>query len=85
MPSELIFTDLGDAGIDYVREHLAGVNVFCTALLAAVEAAPGKVITLAPRGVSQERLHAFGEADCCTPRRACSNSTRTARSRQWIR
>jgi hypothetical protein len=61
MSSDLIFIDLGDAGIDYVREHLSGVNVFCTALLAAVEAAPGKVITLAPRGVTRERLNAFGE------------------------
>ncbi|HVY85523.1 MAG TPA: hypothetical protein VG943_10350 [Caulobacterales bacterium] len=59
--TDLVFTDLGAAGVDYVREHLLGANVFCTALLAVVEAAPGKVTTLAPQGVSRERLLRFDE------------------------
>ncbi|HVZ98732.1 MAG TPA: hypothetical protein VG841_00295 [Caulobacterales bacterium] len=54
--TDLEFTDLGADGIEYVRAHLLGANVFCTALLAAVEAAPGKVTTLAPRGAPRERL-----------------------------
>ncbi|MES1156969.1 MAG: hypothetical protein ABUL73_04225 [Alphaproteobacteria bacterium] len=61
MASKLAFVDLGARGLDYVREHLLGANSFCTALLAAVEAAPGKVSTLAPEGVSVDRLYRFSE------------------------
>jgi len=61
MAGKLAFVDLGARGLDYVREHLLGANSFCTALLAAVEAAPGKVSTLAPEGVSVDRLYRFTE------------------------
>ena len=59
--ARLVLTELGQAGINYVREHLTGVNVFCTALLAAVEAAPGKAMTLAPPGATPARLKRFAE------------------------
>lgn len=55
------FIDLGQRGMDYVREHLTGVNPFCTALAAAVDAAPGRVLVLPPPGVDLERLYRFSE------------------------
>lgn len=52
---------LGAGGLDYIKEHLAGVNTLCTALLELVEAAPGEIFTLAPVEVTRERLLRFSE------------------------
>ncbi|MES1202102.1 MAG: hypothetical protein ABUS57_11720 [Pseudomonadota bacterium] len=65
--ADLVFTDLGAEGVEYVREHLLGANAFCTALLAAVEAAPGKVTTLAPEGTTRDRLLRFDEGGLIAP------------------
>lgn len=53
--------DLGDAGLAYVREHLADANSFCAALLQAVIIEPGAVFTLAPLGIPEDRLRQFDQ------------------------
>jgi hypothetical protein len=53
--------NLGDAGRAYIREHLAGANVFCAALLQAFIAEPGEVFTLAPAGAPDARLAQFDQ------------------------
>jgi len=52
---------LGAGGLDYIKEHLTGVNTLCTALLELVEAAPGEVFTLAPVEATRERMLKFSE------------------------
>lgn len=55
------FVDLGAPGLAYVREHLTGVNPFCTALAAVVDAAPGRALTLPAPGAQLDRLYRFTE------------------------
>lgn len=69
------FIDLGRRGMDYVREHLTGVNPFCTALGAAVDAAPGRVLVLPPPGVDLERLYLFSEGGLLAANRSPSDVT----------
>jgi len=52
---------LDDRGLDYVREHLEGVNAFCSELLAVVEQVPGETFTFAPLSVIGERVYRFTE------------------------
>jgi hypothetical protein len=52
---------LDDRGLDYVREHLEGVNAFCSELLAVVDRTPGETFTFAPADLKGERLYRFGE------------------------
>jgi hypothetical protein len=52
---------LDDRGLDYVREHLDGVNAFCSELLAVVEQVPGETFTFAPLNVMGERVYRFTE------------------------
>jgi len=52
---------LDDRGLDYVREHLEGVNAFCSELLAVIEQTPGETFTFAPLSVMGERAYRFGE------------------------
>jgi len=51
--------DLGEDGRTYIRVHLGEINVFCTALLATFNSAPGKVFTFAPVDTPAERLLEF--------------------------
>jgi hypothetical protein len=55
--TELVVLD--ERGFTYVREHLAGVNIFCAALLELVEKSRGETFALAPEGMTFERLHEF--------------------------
>ncbi|MEZ5920802.1 MAG: hypothetical protein R3C60_05565 [Parvularculaceae bacterium] len=50
---------LGDEGRTYIREHLSGVNTFCTALLQTFIHEPGEIFTLAPVEISPARLIDF--------------------------
>lgn len=52
---------LDDRGLDYVREHLSGVNLFCSALLQVVEQTAGETFTFIPPEVRGERAYRFGE------------------------
>ena len=52
---------LDDRGLDYVREHLEGVNAFCSELLAVVEQVAGETFTFAPLSVMGERVYRFTE------------------------
>lgn len=61
MSERLAFVQLDARGLDYVREHLTGVNLFCTALAETLLTAPGVVFTLAPFGTEPERLHRFSQ------------------------
>lgn len=65
MTERLSFIQLDARGLEYVREHLTGVNAFCTALAETILFTPGTVFTLAPQGAPQgvtlERLHRFTE------------------------
>ena len=54
-----MIVDLGNEGFVYVRHHLTGVNTFCTALRQAVDEHTGEVFTIAPDGITEERLVAF--------------------------
>jgi hypothetical protein len=51
--------DLDERGVAYVRQHLSDVNILSYALLEVVEREPGRVWTLAPAGVTPDRLHDF--------------------------
>lgn len=53
--------DLGEVGRAYIREHLAGINEFCAALLETSIAEPGEVFTLAPVGVPDADLMQFDQ------------------------
>ncbi len=71
----LVFVELDARGAEYVREHLAASNPFCTALLDIVAFEPGKVFTLVPAGTPPERMHRFTEggltpADSLRPEQA---------------
>jgi hypothetical protein len=52
---------LDDRGLDYVREQLEGVNVFCSELLAMIEQTAGETFTFAPLSVMGERVYRFTE------------------------
>ena len=52
---------LDDRGLDYVRDHLRGVNAFCSALLEVIEQTPGETFTFAPLSVMGERVYRFTE------------------------
>jgi len=52
---------LDERGLDYVREHLSGVNLFCSALLAVIEQVPGETFTFMPLNVRGERAYRFAE------------------------
>jgi hypothetical protein len=52
---------LDDRGLDYVREHLAGVNAFCSELLSVIEQVPGETVAFAPPGIMGERAYRFTE------------------------
>ena len=52
---------LDDRGLDYVREHLEGVNAFCSELLAVIDDTPGEIVTFAPLSIMGERVYRFGE------------------------
>jgi hypothetical protein len=56
---DLTIYDLGDAGLAYVREHLADTNLLCSALLEIVTNDLGDVFTVAPPGTTQLRLNQF--------------------------
>jgi hypothetical protein len=55
----LMRRELGEAGREYVRAHLADTNAFCTGLLRTFEAEPGEVFTFAPPGTPAARLTQF--------------------------
>jgi hypothetical protein len=59
--SNLREVGLDDRGLDYLREHLEGVNTFCSELLAVVDRTPGETFTFAPADLRGERLYRFGE------------------------
>jgi hypothetical protein len=59
--SEDKIVSLGSEGLVYVREHLAGVNILCAALLQAVDNQNGEVFTVAPRDTTKEKLLAFDQ------------------------
>ena len=48
--------DLGDRGLEYVLEHLRGVNRLCEGLAEAVAAGQGQVFTLVPTGVDESAV-----------------------------
>lgn len=52
---------LDDRGLDYVREHLSGVNLFCSALSQVIEQVPGETFTFMPLDVRGERAYRFTE------------------------
>jgi len=52
---------LGSEGLTYVREHLAEVNIFCAALLRALEEHAGEVFTVAPNDATKEQIVAFDQ------------------------
>jgi len=54
---------LDDRGLDYVRDHLSGVNQLCSALLAVVEQTPGETFTFLPTDLRGDRAYRFGEGD----------------------
>ncbi len=53
--------DLGDAGRSYIRNHLTGINVFCSGLLQTLNSELGECFTLAPPGTPDARLVLFDE------------------------
>ena len=55
------FVPLDGRGLDYVRDHLTGVNTLCTALFDVVTLEPGDIFTLSPKGLDAERLYRFSE------------------------
>ena len=52
---------LDDRGLDYVLEHLSGVNLFCSALAEVVTSAPGETWTSMSLDVRGERAYRFSE------------------------
>ena len=52
--------DLDRRGLDYVLDHLRGVNTLCDALARVVEQHTGRVFTVAPMDADLARIHAFG-------------------------
>jgi hypothetical protein len=52
---------LDDRGLDYVLEHLSGVNLFCSALAEMVATAPGETWTLMSLDVRGDRAYRFTE------------------------
>jgi hypothetical protein len=52
---------LDDRGLEFLREQLAGVNAFCSELLALVEQIPGDTYTFAPLSFMGERVYRFSE------------------------
>jgi hypothetical protein len=50
---------LGSDGLNYIRQHLTGINTFCGGLLRAINIHAGNVFTFAPPGTSMDRLVQF--------------------------